>query len=250
MNSCIYTGAVRHRRTAPTRHAFSYGLFMMYLDLGELPELFERYWLWSADRPAPAWFRREDYLGSAHTTLDEAVRATAQEHTGVRPTGPIRVLTHLRYLGYIQNPVTFYYCFDEAGDSVETILAEITNTPWGERHTYALRSADQTTCGPKHRFSKAFHISPFMSMEHEYAWRFSDPGDRLFVHMENRTGGDKVFDATLLVRRREISSASLAGALVRYPWMTARVVAGIYAQAFRLRLKGTPYHEHPERKAA
>lgn len=248
MNSCIYRGAVRHRRTAPTRHAFSYGLFMMYLDLDELPELFDRYWLWSARRPAPAWFRRSDYLGPAEAPLVDAVRERAQALLGDAPAGPVRMLTHLRYLGYVQNPVTFYYCFEPDGKTVHSVLAEITNTPWGERHTYALRG--QEPCGPKHSFAKAFHISPFMSMDHEYAWRFSEPGDRLFVHMENRTDGAKIFDATLLVRRHEISSASLAGALVRYPWMTLKVAAGIYGQALRLRLKGTPYHEHPARRAA
>lgn len=221
---------------------------MMYLDLDELPDVFDRYWLWSARRPAPAWFRRSDYLGPAETPLRDAVRARAAELLGEAPEGPIRVLTHLRYLGYVQNPVTFYYCFEADGETVHSVLAEITNTPWGERHTYALRG--QEPCGPKHRFAKAFHISPFMSMEHEYAWRFSDPGDRLFVHMENRTEGEKVFDATLLVRRREISRASMATTLIRYPWMTLKVAAGIYGQALRLRLKGTPYHEHPARRAA
>ena len=250
MNSCIYRGQVRHRRMSPTQHAFSYDLFMMYIDLDELPALFDRYWLWSARRPAPAWFRRADYLGPSDRPLHVAVRDLAEERIGTRPEGPIRMLTHLRYLGYVQNPVTFYYCFENDGTTLHSILAEITNTPWGERHTYAMRSAEHDAAGTTHRFRKAFHISPFMSMDHDYAWRFSEPGDRLFVHMENRVDGDKVFDASLLVRRREISSASLAAALARYPWMTARVVAGIYFQALRLRLKGTPYHEHPARGVA
>jgi DUF1365 family protein len=233
-------------------HGFTYGLFMMYLDLDELPTVFQGRWLWSVDAPAPAWFRRADYLGDETVELAEAVRAEAERLTGRRPTGPIRMLTHLRYLGYVMNPVTFYYCFREGGEEVETILAEITNTPWNERHTYALVSGDAEGAVVErgHRFAKSFHISPFMTMEQEYTWRFSDPGRLLLVHMENHQNGSTIFDATLRMRREEISGYTLARALVRYPWMTARVAAGIYWQALRLRLKGAPYYEHPGRRAA
>lgn len=247
----MYRGTVRHRRLEPVHHEFTYALFMMYLDLDELPELFDGHRLWSARRLAPAWFRRADYLGDPGVPLDEAVRAEAERLTGARPAGPIRVLTHLRYFGFVMNPVTFYYCFGDDGRAVETILAEITNTPWNERHTYALQ-ADATgeVCDIRHTFEKAFHVSPFMPMDHEYAWRFSEPGDRLVVRMENRASGGKVFDAALTLEREEISSRALTYALLRYPWMTARVAAGIYWQALRLRLKKAPVHDHPNLHAA
>jgi DUF1365 family protein len=258
VKSCIYRGSVTHTRHAPRTHAFSYRLFMMYLDLGELNEVFAGRWLWSARRPAVAWFRRADYLGPVHQPLDEAVRDRAQSLTGSRPTGPIRVLTHLRYLGYIQNPVTFYYCFDERGDRVETILAEITNTPWGERHTYAVHPIGPdapnrdgvTGVDHTHHFPKAFHVSPFMDMDHRYGWRFSPPGQTLRVHMENRAGGGRIFDASLSLRREEISARSLASVLALYPFMTVRVVAGIYWQALRLWLKRTPFFVHPAKRTA
>jgi len=252
MNSCIYEGAVRHRRRRPTTHAFAYRLFMMYLDLDELPSLFEGRWLWSTRRPAVARFRREDYLGSPDVDLADAVRAEAARLTGSRPEGPIRMLTHLRYFGFVMNPVTFYYCFARDGHSVDTILAEITNTPWKERHTYALRSPEERAgvCGTSHRFSKSFHVSPFMPMDQEYEWRFTQPARRLRVHMTNRVGGEPVFDATLALTRLDISGPALAGVLARYPWMTARVGTGIYWQAARLWLKGAPYHAHPRKRAA
>lgn len=265
MNSCLYAGTLRHRRLSPTSHEFEYGLFMLYLDLDELPDVFDGRLLWSARRPAPAWFRRADYLGDAAVPLDEAVRSEALRLTGRRPRGPIRMLTHLRYLGYVMNPVSFYYCFAEDGTRVESILAEITNTPWGERHTYALTSGpDGDATGPEHVFGKSFHVSPFMEMEQSYAWRFGAPGERLTVHMESiaasgaagpgeaasPTSARRVFDATLVLRREEISGVSLARALVRYPWMTARVATGIYWQAARLRMKGIPFHAHPRKRAA
>lgn len=252
MRSGIYRGVVRHRRRGPVPHSFRYPLFMMYLDLDELPDVFDGHWLWSAERPAAAWFRRSDYLGDADVELGEAVRDEAERLTGHRPAGSISMLTHLRYLGYVQNPVTFYYCFRPGAESVETVLAEITNTPWGERHTYALRSDGPCdgVCGRTHRFAKAFHVSPFMEMDQRYEWRFSHPGEHLTVHMRNLVGEEKTFDATLALRREEITSGSLARALARFPWMTARVVAGIYWQAFRLWMKGAPYHEHPHARAA
>jgi len=217
---------------------------MLYLDLAELDQVFQGRWLWSAHRPNVAWFRRADYLGPHAVPLDRAVRDRVELLTGRRPQGPIRVLTHLRYLGYCFNPVTFYYCFDPGGDTVRTILAEITNTPWGERHCYALEAAssDSAVGG---RFAKAFHVSPFMEAALEYDWRFVQPGARLTVHMCNLKDGMPLFDATLRLKRRPLSGGQLAAMLIAFPWMTAQVIVSIYWQALRLWLKRIPHHAHP-----
>ncbi len=252
MKSAIYTGTVRHRRTLPVPHAFRYRLFMMYLDLAELDTVFAPYWLWSAKRPAPAWFRRADFLGDRSLPLDMAVRSLVETQTGARPDGPIRMLAHLRYFGYIVNPVTFYYCFDRDDQYVETVVAEITNTPWNERHAYVLGPASNegSTTRKRFRFAKAFHVSPFMDMTHEYEWRFSDPERRLVVHMENSEHGSKLFDATLVLERRAITGASLARMLALYPLMTLKVVGGIYWQATRLWMKRAPFFVHPAKRTA
>ena len=248
MNSRLYVGAVRHRRRTGRAHAFGYRLFMPYLDLDELPELLDPFWLWSARRPALAWFRRADYLGPPGRPLAPAVRDAVHSHIGHRPGGPVRVLAHLRYLGACFNPVTFYYCFEPDGERLHSILAEITNTPWGERHPYVLDCRGQA--GRVHRFSfqKAFHVSPFMSMEHRYHWRFTTPGEHLHVVMRNETQGRVVFAAALGMQARPFDRPSLAAALARHPWMTATVVGGIYWQALRLALKGVRFHSHPKHR--
>lgn len=248
--SCLYEGSVRHRRASP-RDEFRFPLFMAYLDLDELPGLFDASPLWSARRPAPAWFRRADYLGDPRTPLRDAVAELVAESSGVSIAGPVRVLTHLRYFGHCFNPVSFYYCFDAAGERVDAVVAHVTNTPWGERHAYVMpageRSEHGTTAVLHGRFAKALHVSPLMGMKHTYDWRLSEPAEHLSVHIESAHADDgaRAFDATLSLRRREITPASLRGALVRYPALTLRLTARIYAHALRLRLRGAEYHAKP-----
>ncbi len=252
MHSCIYEGRVRHRRLTPVGHAFTYKLFMMYLDLAELPQLFAGRWLWSSQRRNLAYFRRRDHLGDAAQPLDECVRQRVEEETGRRPSGPVRLLTHLSYFGYRFNPVSFYYCFDRNDERVEAIVAEINNTPWGEQHTYVLDEAhnqvEGRAAGRKKHYGlrKVFHVSPFMGMEQDYDWRFICPGQRLVVHMENYEKGERIFDATLALRRTEIGAAALARVLAQYPLITARVTAAIHWQALRLWLKRCPFYSHPK----
>jgi hypothetical protein len=245
--SAIYEGTIRHRRFVSQQHGFGYRIFMMYLDLAELPDLFDGHPLWSARRPAPAWFRRADYLGDPAVPLHQAVRDVVQHSTGRRPTGPVCMLTHLRYWGYVLNPITLYYCFDAAGDRLEALVAEVTNTPWGERHAYVLAAPQGagSSRGLRQELPKAMHVSPFMGMDLRYAFRAPLPGRRLLLHIENRMQGRTGFDATLYLRRRPLTRGSLTAVLWRYPWMTARVLAGIYGQAFRLWRKGLPVHDHP-----
>jgi DUF1365 family protein len=258
-DSAVYEGWVRHRRFEPVEHAFRYRLFLMYLDLGELPGVLDPYPLWSARRPAPARFRREDFMGDPARPLAECARDAVEAETGSRPTGPVRLLTGLRYLGHHFNPVSFYYCFDSAAKRVEAVVADVQSIPWGERHPYVL--ARGTREGPvlSAELDKTLHVSPLMGMDQTYAFRADQPSERLAVHIESRPRQDarattsephhrKSFDATLSLRRRELSRPLLAGLLARYPAMSLQVVAKIYAQSLRLKLKGARYFPHPERK--
>ncbi|MBV9311670.1 MAG: DUF1365 domain-containing protein [Solirubrobacterales bacterium] len=235
--SCLYEGAIHHARFDPPRE-FRHHLAMAYIDLEELPELLDGRLV--ARAPGLVRFRRRDYLGDPRTTLKEAVRDLAERHTGRRPAGPVRLLTQLRSFGHCFNPVSFYYCLNEAATQIEVLIAEVTNTPWGERQAYVIP-------GGAGRFDKALHVSPFLGMEHAYACRSSVPTGALSVRIENWSNHARVFAAGLTLRRRELTPASLRSVTVRYPFATIRVLGLIYMHALGLRLTGAQVFSHPRK---
>jgi DUF1365 family protein len=276
--SALYEGTVRHRRFAVRDHELRHRLALAYIDLDELPRLLGGRLL--RRRPGLVRFRRRDYLGGSRAacaaSLPDAVRETVAAQTGTRPQGPIRVLTQLRSYGHCFNPVSFYYCMDPTGEAVQSVVAEVTNTPWGERHAYVLapealatvsealatvpeagrRGPDAGAPSPIGApasspvlrgggLRKALHVSPFMGMDHRYEWRLTAPAQTLSVHIASHRGGQLAFDATLALRRRELTRASLASVTARYPVATVRVLALIYAHGLALKLKGVPLHPHP-----
>ena len=247
MESCLYTGWIGHRRTAHAANAFRYSLFFLYLDLAELDHVFDDRRLWSVERSNWASFRRADHLRRPGP-LDQAVREMVESRLGFRPAGPVRILTHLRYLGYCMNPISVYYCFGADAHRLEAIVCEVHNTPWGEEYLRALDARTSQRVGDYYVFhlDKEFHVSPFMPMDICYEWRFTAPGEVLAVRMQNERRGEKIFEAQLDLERRPMTGTTLAWALLKWPFMTGKVMAAIYWQAARIWLKGVPFCPHPD----
>ncbi|UGS35883.1 DUF1365 domain-containing protein [Capillimicrobium parvum] len=231
LHSAIYDGTIAHRRRVGRGHGFRHRITLAYVDLEEVAGL--RGGRLAARRPGLLRFRREDYLGDPAVPLDAAVRALVRERIGRAPDGPIRLLTHLRAAGRCFNPVSFYYCFAADG-GLAAVVAEVTNTPWGERHAYVLE-------GRTGRSDKALHVSPFFGMDQEYAWSSDEPAERLTIRIANHEGDRRVFDAALSLRRRPPSRRAWR----RHTASALRVGVLIYIHALVLKVKGAPLHPHP-----
>ena len=258
LHSRLMVGWVRHRRFSPKNHQLRYPIFMMYLDLDELSVIEKCSKLFSLERFNWLSFYRNDYYKPNHEELKQAVITKICEHSDI-PANSIKritMLTNLRTLGFIINPVTFYYAFDEQNRLV-AIMPEITNTPWNEKHQYVLptEKTDSNTSlvsTLKKRFryqlDKTFHISPFHPMNTQYDWRFSEPTlKNNLIHLENWQQHSKVFDATMVLEPTEISATNIRKTLIRFPWMTVKVISGIYTNALKLWLKGVPFYAHPNK---
>ena len=248
-NHQLYWGTINHRRHVPFKRFFSYPIFMAYIDITSLQTTMKPSFLWNVNKPALAYFRRQDYHGDPSISLESAVRKTLQEKTGKTFNGPIRLLTHLRYFGYCFNPVSFYYCFNETDEKVEAIMAEVTNTPWKERYAYIVDKQSQSNSKLKFSASpkKQLHVSPFWGMDHDYEMLFSLPEDSLRVHMKNFKEKEKVFDVTLSLKRRPFTNKTLLTALLRFPLLTLMVVFRIHWQAVRLYIRRAPFFTHPDK---
>ncbi|WP_111641741.1 DUF1365 domain-containing protein [Marinimicrobium alkaliphilum] len=243
MHSAIYQGQVRHRRFVPRAHAFTYSSTLFYLDLEELPALFDGTFGWSCNQRNLGWFRRADYLGPTTLPLIDAVRTEVRRQRGSCPDGPVRLLTNLRLWGTCFNPVSLYYCFEQGAEFPSVVLAQVNNTPWLERHCYAL-PCDPANGKVRTGFVKQFHVSPFNPMDMHYQWMSTAPGETLAVHMENHKDDQCHMDATLTLTRRPWSAAALRRILWLHPWQSLKIPVAIYWEALRLIVKRVPIYDH------
>ncbi len=249
----LYKGTLRHRRFRPRRHEFTYTLFMAWLDIDRIPELMARSPWTSYNRFNWASFHERDHLDGPRLSLRERVAQDARAHDVPLPDGPIFLLTHLRYLGYCFNPISFYFCYERSG-RLDTILAEV-NSTFGESRNYWLWSGNRQPSpnSLRYRCPKTMHVSPFMAMNLDYEFVLTEPAAKFVAHMNTvERGGESgilqpFFDATLALEYEPWSAQNLGRALRRHPWMTGKVIGAIHWQALRLLLKRVPVYTHPAR---
>ncbi len=249
VSSYLYEGVVRHRRNQHARNHFKFSVFYFLLDLDELETVFDSYLMWSTRRTSYGSFRRSDHLKqfSADRPLKQCAGELLTKNGVDSRVGKIRLLTQLRYCGFQMNPVSFYYCYDLDDRNVVAVIVEVNNTPWGEQHTYVVPISDSDKkLIVAEKVQKQFHVSPFMEMDMHYRMLFSRPGEKLGIKMENHQQGKKVFDVSMSLQRRPLSSRQLAKVAVKFPLYSFKVFAGIYFQALKLYLKRVPFVPHPK----
>lgn len=244
-HSHFYEGNVSHCRLEPKVHSFKYSFFWTAIDLDEMQQVFNKHPLWSLERWNVSSFRRKDHLGDPSKPLVQCVKEMIEKTFGYKPVGSVQLITHMAYLGFRFNPVSFYIVRDESG-KIEFIVAEINNTPWGEQFCYIIDARNQTSESIISKMKKQFHISPFFSMDIDYKWEFTFTDDQLVIQMENWEYGKKVFSVLMHAKQREMNKKSMTMVLIKYPLMTLQVIWGIYWQAFRLWLKKIPVYYHPK----
>lgn len=249
MESALYIGTLRHRRFSPKQHAFEYPVFLSFLDVDEIPQLMQRSRLSSYGHWNLLSYFERDHFGDPAKVLRKRIEEDACKHGIVVPDGKIFLLTYLRYFGYVFNPVSFFYFYDSAR-KLQQMMAEVNNT-FGESHNYWLTPENESAALAARRYKceKCMHVSPFMGMDVEYDWIFTEPGEKLVAHMNTIENGKPFFDATLKLSRREWTSAELRRIVAAYPFMTARVIGAIHWEALKLWLKRVPVFAHPAKLA-
>ncbi len=245
----LFEGTIQHRRLDQVTHGFGLGVFYVLLDVDALPASLDRFPMWSARRAAPLRFRRADYLDGTDRPIGEAVRGLVEQRTGRRPRGPVRLLTQVRTFGWVFNPLSIYFCFSPEGDALDTIVLEVTNTPWKERCWYVVEVTPDRPTGPW-EVPKAMHVSPFLDMDLTYRLRCVGPSDGLVVHLEDRKGDQTLFEADLSLRRVAMDRRRALTVPLRHPLLTWRITAAIHLQALRLWRAGVQLVPHVARTAA
>lgn len=252
----IYTGVIRHRRFKPCLHEFRYRFKMLFLDLDALDSSLNKFPVVGTVKWRLGSFLRKDYHGPSEIPLKQWILDNVERSEGYRPTGKIFVLTNLRLIGWLMNPIAMFYCYDADGQHVNTVL-QVTNTPWREKILYVLGKTNQrqtNSTSPDSRsknscfwFRKNMHVSPFNPMNMHYLCRLRKPSSKLFFHLENHQNGERHTDATLTMDYQPATAQGIRNTVLAQPWLTLKVAAGIYWNALLLFLKRSPVYDHPDK---
>jgi len=241
MKACLYKGWVNHTRLTPFKHNFTYPLFMVMLDLEEIPNCFSGLPGWSTKPFRPVQFRREDYYGQTNVSLYDSIKQLVKVRTNKNINGPIKLLTHLRYFGHCFNPISVYYCYNENEKDIEAVVAEVSNTPWNEKFCYVLPIEN---IKEDLEIQKEFHVSPFLPLDLTYRFQIAEPNDELALNIYVENNKQTVLIAKMNMTQKKLTRTSSLKTLVRFPLMTLQIITKIYWQALKLKLKGATIYNH------
>jgi hypothetical protein len=250
LESTIYKGFVRHRRASPVTHQFDNKIFMLLLKVDEIPRVLKSFWQLGSGKLSWARLRRDDYIGPSSEPIEDSVKAKIAEKLGDQlsmPAGDVYMLVHLRYFGFYFSPLNLYYL--KCDGKFKYMLAEVSNTPWHEKHYYLV---DLENIQPH---SKEFHVSPFNPMTQNYHWRIIPPTAEqkkclVQIQAHDQKNNARVFDATLSLNRVPLNQTELTRVLLRTPIQTFSIALGIYWQALKLFFKRAPFYSHPNKNKA
>ncbi|NND81607.1 MAG: DUF1365 domain-containing protein [Gammaproteobacteria bacterium] len=241
----LFQGWVDHDRRQPRAHRFRYRISPVWLNVQQTSVLDKLSWLWSSRRPAAVRFDRDKFLPGAGSVYQSAQQEVLQ-HNGQQFEGTVYLLANLSVWGICYNPVSFYFCYNAAGQ-LRYILSEIHNTPWGERHVYVheMPAGAELPHQGRFEFDKQFHVSPFMPMDLHYDWSFRVTNDNIFVTMRLLRADQKIFKVSMDLTARPLTAVQALWLPFRYPLMCVKVFTAIYWQAFILWCKRVPFYNHP-----
>lgn len=241
----VYCGELGHKRFMPKAHGFNYSYNSYWLDCDALSSDSLQPVGIKCERFGALSYRRADYL-PGNDNLSLAVQDKVRQLGGGKPINNVFLLTPLANWGYYFSPITLYYCYDSEANFCY-LLAEVSNTPWNERHYYlqTINLSSSSTDTNLYFHDKAFHVSPFNPIEMQYRWQIPAPGNELFCSITNYKEQQAVFSAWFKLKRFSLNKANRRRILIRHPWQNVQVLCRIYWQALKLYIKGVPVHKHP-----
>ncbi|GHG70842.1 DUF1365 domain-containing protein [Alishewanella longhuensis] len=241
----VYCGRVGHKRFLPKVHGFDYPYSAYWLDCSQLSKTSLAAVGIKFNAFGAISYRRKDYL-SGDADLAQAVRDKVRQLGGDKGITQVFLASPLASWGLYFSPLNLYYCYDEYGDCCY-LLAEVSNTPWNERHYYL-----QQLCADiaQYQHDKVFHVSPFNPLDMQYRWQIPEPAESLFCSITNIREQQAVFSAWFKLQRFSLTKAVRRKILIRQPWQSVQIFTRIYWQALKLLIKRVPVYAHPKSRGS